>query len=289
MRQVVFILSTSYAGSHFLALQLGSHSRCISAGEFHHFKYGTGPDVTARCFQCSSDEECPLFRGLAGTPVQELYGALFRNIDERFPGVDTVIDISKHPRWAGRFLRSDGFERKYIHLLRDPRGLLRRWMLFYDDKRKRRRLRMRMARRCWPHAWDIVSGSDVNVYLWLWWYRNKMTTDFIRRNALDARTITYSDLVLMPDRVLGELMSWLGHAYEPPQKEYWKFPHHGSVKSQYMRPPADGQASLDQRWREFLSEEAKWEALNHRPIQRYLHDIGLRLDDQRGLTREDGS
>ncbi len=284
--QVVFVLSTSYAGSHFLTLQLGSHSRCISIGEFHHFKYDKAEYPKKECFRCASDEECPLFQGIGDTPIRHLYERLFANIRANFPGVDTIIDNSKHPRWSRRFLRTDAFRSKFIHLLRDPRALLRRWTLFYDTERSRRILRMRMTRRCWRHAYDILSGSDINVFLWLWWYRNKMTTDYIRRNALEARVVTYSDLVLEPDRVLGELMPWLGLEYEPSQKAYWQFSHHGSVKPQYMQPPKEGLFALDQRWKDFLSEEAKQEALDHTPIRHYLEDVGLRFDVDRGLIKE---
>lgn len=287
--QVVFLLSTSYGGSHFLALQLGSHSRCISIGEFHHFKYRDHEHPDKRCFACASDEDCPLFRGIAGAPVRQLYQHLFANVRESFPGVDTIIDNSKHPRWSRRFLGTDAFESKFIHLLRDPRALIRRWMLFYDSSRRRRILRWRMARRCWHHAGNILRGSDVNVYLWLWWYRNKMTTDYIRRNGLNARIVTYSDLVLEPDRVLGELMAWLGHTYEPTQKAYWQHVHHGTVKPQYMQPPPEGQFAFDQRWKEFLGDEAIREALEHTAIQQYLETVGLRLDGERGLTRKDSA
>lgn len=37
-KQIVYILSTNYAGSHFLALMLASHSRCASVGEVHQLR-----------------------------------------------------------------------------------------------------------------------------------------------------------------------------------------------------------------------------------------------------------
>jgi len=36
-KQIVYSLSTYYPGSHFLALMLGSHLRCIAIGIWHHF------------------------------------------------------------------------------------------------------------------------------------------------------------------------------------------------------------------------------------------------------------
>ena len=40
---------------------------------------------------------------------------------------------------------------------------------------------------------------------------------------------------------------------------------------------------FDQRWREFLDDATQQFALEHRAVQRYLADINLRLDIDKGL------
>ena len=176
-RQIIFILSTNYAGSHFLSLQLGSHSECMAIGEFHRFKR-TGKRRRQACQSCESDEACPLFHGLSDSPLGELYDKLFNNIKKMNSNVHTAIDNSKKTKWATRFVNMPGFRKKYIHLIRDPRALIRRWMLSYDTPEEKTRVRMRMARRCWKNFWNIWKGNEANVYIWKWVYQNQLITDF---------------------------------------------------------------------------------------------------------------
>ncbi|MEN8127696.1 MAG: hypothetical protein ABFR90_07805, partial [Planctomycetota bacterium] len=114
-KQIVYILSTNYAGSHFLALQLGSHGRCASIGELHHFRR---KDTTKRmCHLCESDESCPVFSGIKEQSVENFYKTIFDNLDSYDSAVSTIIDNSKKVRWARRFIKPDGYTRKYIHLI----------------------------------------------------------------------------------------------------------------------------------------------------------------------------
>jgi hypothetical protein len=74
-------------------------------------------------------------------------------------------------------------------------------------------------------------------------------------------------------------MNWLGLEYEPKQKEYWKFIHHGTIKKRYYRAPENGEKIFDQRWKEFLDEEAQKIVSTHPVILSYLNEIGLHLGD----------
>ena len=285
--QIVHVLSTTYAGSHFLTLQLASHTQCVSSGEFHRFRKGMDRKGQ-ECRICPSDDECPIHKGLTSTSVDELYNKLFANLQAYDPAVSTVIDNSKKIRWAERCFRLNGVKQKYIHLIRDPRALMRRWAISLKSSEAKKKVRWRTARRCLPAFQDILRGSEANVYLWKWLYQNKAITQFLARNALDARLVTYHDLVHHSEQILESLMNWLGHEYEPDQREYWRFPHHGSVKEQYMSPPKSGKRIFDQRWREFLTVEDQQLALNHGGIRKYLAEINVRLDDANGLIGLDG-
>jgi hypothetical protein len=149
-KQIAYILSTNYAGSHFLSLQLGSHSQCASIGELHHFR--RNKTRAKACYRCEKDSDCPVFSGIQGKPVRQFYDGIFDNLATYDSRISTVIDNSKKVRWAGRFLDMPGYTRKYIHLIRDPRALVRRWLLNEDTVSKKRKVRLTTARRCWRQA-----------------------------------------------------------------------------------------------------------------------------------------
>jgi len=232
---------------------------------------------------CASEESCPVLAGIRGCPAEKFYDIIFDNLSRFYPLVSTVVDNSKKVRWASRFWGMPGYSFKYIHLIRDPRALVRRWKLSFEPTDKFRR-RVKTAWRCWRHAWEILTGEESRAYLWHWLYQNQQITDFLERNRLDARLVTYCDLVFEADRVLEELMTWLGYGYEPPQKEYWNFSHHGSVKKNYLKPPQGGQLYFDQRWKEELDEQTQKEIYHHPSVTAYLKKIGVSFDYERGLT-----
>ena len=260
-KQIVYILSTNYAGSHFLALQLGSHSQCASIGELHHFRRKNSPHRA--CIMCDSDDVCPVFSGVKENPIPKIYDAVFSNLGAYDANISTVFDNSKKVRWARRFLKPDGYTRKYIHLIRDPRALVRRWMMSFDVPTKKK-MRLKTARRCWRHAWDILTGDEANVYIWDWLYENQQITHFIKKNNLDAQIVTYHDLVFKTDESLSRLVKWLGHDYESEQKNYWNFIHHGSGKRSLSYTPKSMGEKADQEWKSFLDEQTQQRSANRR-------------------------
>ena len=123
--QVVYVLSTNYAGSHFLALQLASHTRCISLGEAHWVRREK-EDFTCLCHACDSDEICPAFRGIVGNGGIDVYDRLLENLCDHAPDVQTLIDNSKKTRWASRFLEFDTYDRTST-LISYTRAKLMHW------------------------------------------------------------------------------------------------------------------------------------------------------------------
>jgi hypothetical protein len=208
---------------------------------------------------------------------------VFINLEALEPDVHTIIDNSKKPRWARRFINMQGVKQNYIHLIRDPRALIRRWILLYQTIQQKRIVRLKTARRCWHNSWSILTNSQVNVYIWKWLYHNRLITNFINRYNPDSRIVTYYDLVNNTDGKLSELMNWIGFDYEPEQKEYWKFTHHCAVNKKYFQAPEHGKKIFDQRWKEFLDEEEQRKVTTHPVILSYLDEIGLHLEDN-GIT-----
>ena len=283
INKIVYVLSTNYAGSHFTVLQLASHSKCISAGELHRFDLQKRKAKQA-CHICESDETCPVFHGLRGLPLGDLHPRLFANIAEAFPNVDTLIDNSKKTAWAEKLLRMPGIEQKYLHVIRDPRALVRRWMMNYDTSSEKRKVRYIMMRRVKRHIWNIMTGSEANVYAWKWVHQNRLITDFLHEHQLDHKVYLYDELVFEPDRALSEIMRWVGHDFEPAQTEYWNFVHHGSQKPEYMKPPSSDKVRFDTRWRDYLDPQTQREIVDHPGIGEYLAEMALEFSDS-GLSR----
>jgi len=276
-RQIVFILSTNYAGSHFLALQLGSHSRCLSLGEFHRYRRSPAKMGRSACHVCESDDVCPVFQGVYGAPPGELFDRVFGNLAGMDPQLATVVDNSKKWDWAERFMGLKDYDLRFLHLIRDPRALVRRWLMNSKERGEARKIRFRTARRLWPHALGILLGPEDNVYAHKWVMQNREITDFLSRHQASHKLLTYRELVHFPDRVLGEIMTWLGQDYEPAQRQYWKFTHHGSQKPQYMKAPAGGKLH-DQRWRQDLAPEVRERVAGHFQVRHYIAALGAGLD-----------
>jgi hypothetical protein len=277
--RVAFILSTNYAGSHYLSLLIGSHSRALHLGEVKRLRHAERAKPT--CSVCG--DACKLFEGIGtgALPGADLYERLLRNAG---PGIELLVDNSKHLRWVRHFLRPGGLEPKFIHLLRDPRALIRRWAINYEAVGRGWKLRYRMLRR----RPDLgLPGAFLPVrrfLLYRWLELNTSISALIARHGLDARVLTYRDLATDPARELGELMPWLGLPFEPAQLEYWNFPHHGSQKREYEWVKDAKVQFVDRRWQEFLTDREQAWVLGHPRLARYLERLGIGFTDD-GLTR----
>lgn len=275
---VVFILSTNYSGSHFLSLVLGSHTAAEHVGEIRRFE-DEGMRKQA-CFLCGEGNVCPMFRGIKPGEISGIHGQIFANL----PAHKTVlIDNSKKVAWARHFLDAP-FEKKFIHLIRDPRALVRRWTLFYDERKHALHQRFRLARQ-WPaRFFQIATAPKRLVYVYKWVEQNRGITRFLREHPLDHRLVTYRDSVREPAREVAALESWMGCDFEPPQLQYWNFEHHGSQKSEYQWVKDKPQNYFDARWREFLTPDEQQRITQHPDVGRYLQELNLRFVED-GLTR----
>src|SRR5262245_29592599 len=121
-KKIVFILGTGYAGSHFLSLLLGSHSRTMHLGELLVMSKPRPEDGHRECDFDRGD----VLAGITPADVPRIYELIYSRVG---PGVDALIDASKKVSWAARFLDQDQYERKYLHLITDPRSIVRRYGL----------------------------------------------------------------------------------------------------------------------------------------------------------------
>jgi sulfotransferase family protein len=277
-RTVVTILSTNFAGSHFLSSMLGSHSRAEHLGEVRHLRKRSRTSQVA-CSRCHREGvECPLFRGVDSSNIEDVYDIVFSNCADQ---KSVLIDNSKAAWWAARFLGRRSPRMKYIHLIRDPRALVRRWwyvpgITFGKRLELRRQTAMNFPRLA------IQAAFSPTPALYKWLGQNRAITSLIRRHALDHIVITYRDLALHPEDEVRRAQEWIGAPFEPGQLEYWKHKIHGSQKEEYEKGRS---GFFDTRWKNDLPPATQRRIAASGPVRRYLKDIGLRLVED-GLTRE---
>ena len=124
MKKIVYILSSNYSGSHLLSLIIGSHSRFEHIGEVKGLRNDKHAG-RSRCEICGGHENCPVLGGITQTNIENLYEVIFSNINNACG----LVDTSKKTYWVKRFLGDSRYEKKVVFLLRDPRALVRRWIL----------------------------------------------------------------------------------------------------------------------------------------------------------------
>src|SRR5579871_886586 len=76
-KTVVFILSTSFAGSHYLSLLLGSHSRTRHLGEVFRLREDKARNQANLCYSCRDKPHCPILSGIAPEHVDQVYDMAF--------------------------------------------------------------------------------------------------------------------------------------------------------------------------------------------------------------------
>ncbi len=276
-RTVVYILSTNYAGSHYLSLLMGSHSRALHLGEVKQLRADSAPRRRGECFICRGKPECAIFHGIDPQNLPDIYSIVFSRID---PKIEVLIDISKNTTWAERYLADDRYAKKYIHLLRDPRALVRRWALTFTSRKQRFNQRLRLAKERPSLAGAALFGGKTDVYLYKWLLRNQAVSQFIADHRLDSIIVTYEDLAQDAARELTRLCEWLGLTFEPSQVDYWNFEHHGTQKKDYAQVR---ERHFDLRWKEFLTPAEAARVCNNRVVNEYLAGLGVRFTDD-GLT-----
>lgn len=279
-RTVVTILCTNYAGSHFLSLMVGSHSRAMHLGEIKHLAV-PGRGHRNPCNLCDDPASCPLSRGIGPQTVDRVYDLVWENTGGSFP---ILVDNSKKVRWARRFAGRPPGRMKYLHLLRDPRALVRRWALTYERPGQVRHARWSAAKRLPLRAPRILAAPGWEVFVWKWLHQNQAITRFIRGGGRDGMVVTYRDLAVDRAGFLQRIMEWIGTPYEPGQEEYWRFPHHGSQKPGYAwMGHKGGGGHFDLRWQEDLPRSVQQRISANSAVRRYLERLGLRLEAD-GIT-----
>lgn len=269
-KKLVFILSSNYSGSHFLSLMLGSHTQGMHLGELKNVYKNGGFD---KCYVCETGEMCELFQGMSGHEKGRLFDVLYEKADEN---IKYLVDNSKKPIWFKEFSKNDKYDIYLIHLVRDPRALSRRWLMRFSEKHISLRERVRQMGKNPTKIFKLLFCDDLVVCLYKWISQNREIAEFIDDSGLPSKRITYKQLAMSPGQTLGAICGWLGLEYEPEQKEYWRFPHHGSQKPEYQSMADQGGGSyFDLRWRSCLTDSQIERIENHKDLNVFMKSISL--------------
>ena len=276
-KKLVFILSSNYSGSHFLSLLLGSHSKAVHLGETKNLIKDH-----VNCYACGALNDCILFKDINQLTTDALYPELFNRAGEQ---INLLIDTSKKIKWMSQFIHNQtDYEIKVIHLMRDPRALLRRWKNKYASITSRLNQRRKTLKAFPKKIFSLLFSSQDTIYLYKWLKQNQEIANFINQHKLNTKITTYHDLTLDPNKSLSALMEWLGESYETSQLKYWEFDHHGTQKSEYewvKKQPTT--THVDLRWQKELTEKQSLTVLKNPDFNGYIKGQNL-LQLENGLT-----
>ncbi len=278
-QRVVVLLGTNYCGSHLLSHLLSAHSQCLGVGEIHRYQQLLDDGTTAPVV--SEYNSSPLFDGLAALPVQ----AWHRTIATRYAASaevaqPVIIDNSKKVRWVKRLADAEGMEIRLLHLIRDPRALVLRWLNTYDSDKRRRRQRMRVAKRVPARAPQILSGDWPTVFVYKWLRENRQIQQFIAKQAYPHAVVTYHDMVFDTSKMLTALMPKLGLEYEPGQLQFGQGNTLGTTKTAHAEAVQQSEIRPDLKWHTQLHPSAAATITANRDVQAFLSQLSLRCGEK---------
>jgi hypothetical protein len=277
-KKIVFILSTSYAGSHFLSLLLGSHSQTLHIGEIAVL--GKPQLEGGDCYF----QPGHILAGLGQNDVSRIHEIIFSRADS---ATRVLVDASKKLSWAEACLRDDGIEKRYVHLIRDPRALVRRTALAATPE-SRRKIRWKIARKFPALAFSIWNAPETDLWMYQWLFQNQKITRFIQQHRLNAELVTYHDLATNQSAEVARLMRWVGLNFEPAQLEYWNRQHIGSQKGTYDWVKEKKTQHVDLRWKTELTPQVQSSITSNRRVLDYLDSLKIKFAAD-GLTRSNAA
>jgi hypothetical protein len=240
-------------------------------GEIHHLRRTHKRKYP--CSVCADPKQCPLVRRVTPETIDRVYDIIFENASN--PAITTLVDTSKKVGWASRFVGQPGYRMKYVHLIRDPRALVRRWMVTYETAPKKRSVRWKTARHVPQRFFRILRGPEWQVYLYKWLWQNQEITHFLAKHGVDALVLSYREVALDTEATVAKIERWLGEDFEPGQLEYWNVAHHGTQKKSYEWVKEQQTRYFDLRWQSFLSPDLQTDILTHPEVATYLDALGF--------------
>jgi len=235
---------------------LGAHSKAILISEAKVLR--RDDQLRPPCLLCGKDNICAINEGISSKNIDQLYDIQF----ERWEDADVVVDSSKKPWWPERFLsQKDKYDMKFIHLVRDPRSLVRRWDMKFKDRSSLSSQRWRLIRKSSDMLLRAPFCDRTTLYTYKWLGQNRDISNFLAKYHLEHRVITYHDLVKDTEQQIRDLTDFIGIAYEEQQVRYWTTQQHGGGKISDILDHTGIQ--LDLRWQAYLSDDLRISITNH--------------------------
>lgn len=273
-KKVLFIMGAGHSGSSLLALILGSHPQCFSAGELQGLPNRYGKNLYIDCVNCNSQfwEETfgeaglkKLADGLADARLNKYVPLKVEKVIRGWLGTDEVfnpysfmlsqlqkdviIDASKSYEWIkkkikGKEFKSGKIEGYLLHLVRDGRAVVNSYLRKYPSK-------------------------DMAKLTQHWVEKTKERQAFFAVFESSRRMeVAYEELASKPDETVKKICNFIGIEFRPDMIEYWKFPHHDISGN-------DGTYSLVRRYQE-KEALAKVREIHGDYYDRL--DLGIKLD-----------
>jgi hypothetical protein len=277
-KKIVYILSTNFAGSHYLSLLLGSHSRSLHVGELFQL---SRPPQKRKLGEVHLKQN-QVLAGIGPHNIRQVYDIIFSRVAAE---TEVLVDNSKIVRgWAEWFVDDDQYDRRYVHLIRDPRALVRRYLQLRGLNEQLHH-RWKLAR-AWGRLRPFAEWcSTPTLWTYRWVLENQRISDFIKQHHLNATLVTYRDLAVDPSAEVQRLTEWMGLNFEPGQLEYWNQDHIGTEKRNYEWIKKQKARYFDLRWQSELPVPLQNQIRANPVVNQYLRELGLAFTDD-GLTRQ---
>ena len=273
-------MSTNYAGSHLLSHLLSAHPDCFGVGEIH--RYSQLLDDSSSAPVVAEYANNPVFRGLDRVPVVHWHSEIGRRVGAETPPV--IIDNSKKVKWLNKIKGNPDYDIRLVHLLRDPRALVSRWLNTYTDKQKRRVQRMRVAKRMPRYSPQILTGSWETVFVYKWLRENKQVHEFVQSSGFKYARVTYRDLAFDTETTLRSMMPTFDLMFDEAQLRFGESDTLGTTKVDHAESVSRSEIKPDLKWQSQLSEESRAQVEAHPVLNEFLAGLGLTLDEK-GLTQ----
>jgi hypothetical protein len=253
----------------------------VAIGELHNYKKFRDRPKTRNVVDSYAQD--PIFAELDALPMSAWHASILQHAMRGNPTLTTLVDNSKRVEWCKRLLRNPTLNVKPVHLIRDPRALVRYWLHTYTTQRQVRQQRIRLVRATPLRAAQLLTCSDLEVYIEKWLARNRDITNMLASLDARANVLSYHDLVTDTTTSLTQLMPRIDLGFEPSQLAYGRATQHGTQKREYADETLRSQIRFDQRWRSDLSAAQIDHITGHDQVQKYLRDIAFQLTPD-GIT-----
>jgi hypothetical protein len=268
IQRIVVVMSTNYAGSHLLSHLLSAHPHCVGVGEIHRYSQLLNDRADAPVI--AEYVNNPIYAELDQLPESRWHEEIGRR-----SGARVIVDNSKKVKWLSQIRKNSNYDIKLVHLVRDPRALVARWLNTYTDGRARRIQRLRVAKRMPKHALEVLRGGWEVVFIYKWLRENIQVNRFLLDSDLQYSRVTYRDLAFATEETLQGLMPELGLEFDSTQLRFGESDTLGTTKIDHEKTVRRSEIKPDLKWQQQLEPQTLKLIETHGPLLEFLRSLDL--------------